>query len=188
MLLQNLKAEFPEQANKIDIIEEDSNIYLTNWCKKTRWRSLRAVVFLDPYGMQVEWSTIEAIAATKSIDMWYLFPNISRLLPSGGPPPQQWAEVLTRLLGTCRWENVFYPIQQSSTLFGNEEQQSKDASIYKIRDFLVNRLRSLFPGVARNPRIMRNSKGSPLFLLCFACANERGAPAALRIAQYLLKE
>lgn len=128
VLLQNLKVEFPSQADKISIIEEDSNNYLANWCKRTDWQHLRAVVFLDPYGMQVEWSTIEAIAATKSIDMWYLFSNISRLLPSGGPPPQQWAEVLTRVLGTSTWQDVFYPTQQSSTLFGNEEQQSKDAS------------------------------------------------------------
>jgi three-Cys-motif partner protein len=173
LLLQNLKAEFPDQANKISIIEEDSNIYLTDWCKKTKWKSLRAVVFLDPYGMQVEWSTIEAIAATKSIDMWYLFSNISRLLPSEGPPRQQWADVLTRVLGTTSWQDVFYPTQLSSTLFGNEEQQSKDASIYRIRDFLVTRLKTLFPGVAENPWIVRNSKGSPLFLLCFACANKR---------------
>ncbi len=41
------------------------------------------MVFLDPYGMQVEWSTIEALAATKAIDLWYLFPlgvGVARLL------------------------------------------------------------------------------------------------------------
>lgn len=31
-------------------------------------------MFLDPYGMQVDWATIEAIAKTKAIDLWILFP------------------------------------------------------------------------------------------------------------------
>ena len=34
------------------------------------WSSHRAVLFLDPYGMQVEWTTIEAIARTGAIDLW----------------------------------------------------------------------------------------------------------------------
>lgn len=40
------------------------------------WRSFRrrAVVFLDPFGMQVEWRTIERIGQTKAIDLWILFP------------------------------------------------------------------------------------------------------------------
>ena len=38
------------------------------------WSLHRAVLFLDPYGMQVEWATIEAVAKTKAIDLWLLFP------------------------------------------------------------------------------------------------------------------
>ena len=30
-------------------------------------------LFLDPYGMQVEWATIESIAHTQAIDLWLLF-------------------------------------------------------------------------------------------------------------------
>jgi len=32
-----------------------------------------------------------------------------------------------------------------------------------------------------------NSRNNPIFLLCFASANPKGAPTAVRIAQYLLK-
>jgi hypothetical protein len=42
---------------------------LKKWCKERNWQKERAVVYLDPYGMQVEWSTIEALAATKAIDL-----------------------------------------------------------------------------------------------------------------------
>ena len=46
----------------------NANLEIQNLCNKD-WRSRRAVLFLDPYGMQVEWKTIEAIAATKAIDL-----------------------------------------------------------------------------------------------------------------------
>ena len=35
--------------------------------------------------------------------------------------------------------------------------------------------------------MLRNSVNNPLYLLCFAVANERGQPIALRIAHHLLK-
>ncbi len=39
---------------------------LQAFCAKRNWKKCRAVVFLDPFGNQVEWKTIEAIARTKS--------------------------------------------------------------------------------------------------------------------------
>jgi three-Cys-motif partner protein len=66
------------------------------------WTSRRAVLFLDPYGMQVEWRTIEAIAATKAIDLWLLFPlgiGVNRLLTKSGDIPESWRNRLNLLLG-----------------------------------------------------------------------------------------
>jgi three-Cys-motif partner protein len=59
---------------RCDFRPGDANAILKAWCKERDWQKERAVVFLDPYGMQVDWSTIEALAATKAIDLWYLFP------------------------------------------------------------------------------------------------------------------
>lgn len=60
--LQQLKHDFPDK--QIEIVKEDANNYLTQWCAKQDWRYSRAVVFLDPYGMQVSWDLIEALAGT----------------------------------------------------------------------------------------------------------------------------
>ncbi|GAI54351.1 unnamed protein product, partial [marine sediment metagenome] len=52
-------------------------------CNNYKWQNNRAVLFLDPYGMQVNWETIKAIANTEAIDLWYLFPfgiGVNRLL------------------------------------------------------------------------------------------------------------
>jgi len=49
-------------------------------------------------------------------------------------------------------------------------------------------LRTIFPAVADNPRVLANSRNMPLFLLCFAAGNPapRAKEIALRIAQYIL--
>ena len=52
----------------------DANAALKTLCGRYQWRSERAVLFLDPFGMHVEWSTLEAIAKTGAVDVWYLFP------------------------------------------------------------------------------------------------------------------
>ena len=61
------------------------------------------MLFLDPYGMQVEWRTIEAIAKTEAIDLWLLFPlaiGVNRLLTKSGEIPESWRRRLNLLLGT----------------------------------------------------------------------------------------
>jgi hypothetical protein len=56
-----------------------------------------------------------------------------------------------------------------------------------IGEYFVERLREIFPGVAPHPGILRNSTNSPLFMLCFAAANDSGKRVALKIATHLLK-
>ena len=56
-----------------------------------------------------------------------------------------------------------------------------------IGKYFNQRLTSAFADVAPNPYTLRNSQGSPLFLLCFAAANPRAAKTAIKIAQDILK-
>lgn len=72
--LERLKQTYPAVADRISIRCADANEALLKFCKETDWNKCRAVVFLDPYGNQVKWTTIEAIAGTGGIDLWYLFP------------------------------------------------------------------------------------------------------------------
>lgn len=189
--LEALRQGFPQKANAIHIVREDANTYLKDWCRITDWRSTRAVVFLDPYGMQVEWSLIEAIAETQAIDLWLLFPlgvAVNRLLPRTGVPSEGWARALTRIFGTEDWHDAFYRHETKSTLFGEEEQTKKDADFARIGRFFVNRLKTVFCGVAENPLPLRNSTNVPLYLLCFASGNPRGAGTAVKIAQHILEK
>ncbi len=101
--LQALKSQFP--SRKITLLRGDANEQLKNWCLTTDWSKNRAVVFLDPFGMQVEWPLIDTIAKTQAIDLWLLFPLFAtiRLLVTHGKPPQNWGHRLTRTFGTAQW-------------------------------------------------------------------------------------
>lgn len=185
--LEALKAEFPHLAADIQIRQGDANTEIQDLCSK-EWRSHRAVLFLDPYGMQVEWKTIEAIAETKAIDLWLLFPlgiGVNRLLTKSGDIPDSWRRRLNLLLGTESWYDEFYRVERTRTLFGEADHVVK-ATTETIGRYFNERLKSVFPAVADEPRVLRNSANCPLFLLCFAAGNENGAPIALRIANHLL--
>lgn len=188
--LEDLKAEFPMLAERIVIRRGDANTEIQTLCSAD-WRSQRAVLFLDPYGMQVEWTTIEAIARTKAIDLWLLFPlgiGVNRLLTKSGDIPESWRRRLTLLLGTDDWFEEFYQVSATPTLFGNDQELVK-AKMDTIGRYFNNRLKGIFAGVASEPGVLRNSTNNPLFLLCFAVGNEgRGKEIALRIANHLLKE
>ncbi|CAN5847003.1 three-Cys-motif partner protein TcmP [soil metagenome] len=187
--LELLKEEFPDLAEDIEIRHGEANVQIQEMCAMD-WRARRAVLFLDPYGMQVEWATLEAIASTKAIDLWLLFPlgmGVNRLLTKSGDMPDSWRRRLNLLLGTEDWYHEFYTPVSSPTLFGEDEEQLVKASLDTIGRYFNNRLKTVFAGVAEEPGVLRNSVNNPLYLLCFAVANERGKPIALRIAHHLLK-
>jgi three-Cys-motif partner protein len=178
-------------GDKIDIRRGDANAELLKLIKQTDWKTHRAVVFLDPYGMQVDWTTIEAIAATEAIDLWLLFPigqAVMRLLLKGAKPPPKWSACLDRVLGTSDWKKKFYSSFIQPDLWGGETVTTyRHADWRVVTKFFVERLQSVFNQAHPKPAVLRNSNNTPLYLLCFAAANPKGAKIALKIANHLLK-
>lgn len=185
--LEALKSEFPHLADRISTHQADANEHLQK-IYRLDWSAHRAVVFLDPYGMQVDWATIAAVARTRSIDLWILFPlgqAVNRMLPRHGELPKGWQDRLDRFLGTPEWRDRLYKRRKETDLSGETETVEK-ASIEAIGEFFIERLASVFAGVADKPAILRNSTGCPPYLLCFACGNPRAKGPALGIADYIL--
>ncbi len=188
--LEALKEEFPDLANDISVHQGDANQEIQDLCSSD-WSSHRAVLFLDPYGMQVEWATIEAIAKTEAIDLWLLFPlgiAVNRLLTKSGDIPESWEKRLNLLFGTEDWYDEFYDKQTTTDLFGNEQERVDKVERETIGRYYNNRLKDVFAGVVDEPGVLRNSVNNPLYHLCFAAGNERARKIALRIAKHLLKE
>ena len=187
--LTALKAEFPDRADRIHVVNRDANSFLMEFFKKD-WTNNRAVLFLDPFGMQVGWNTLAAAAATKAVDVWYLFPigvAVIRLLKRDGKTiDPKWRRRLDDIFGTGAWFDHFYQQRTELSLFGPEVRTERHGSFDDIKDFFLGRLRTIFPGVASNPLYLTTSQGRPLYLLSFACANPNAVDAALDIAEDIL--
>jgi three-Cys-motif partner protein len=180
--------DFASLLPRCDFKNDDANTVLCAWCNERDWKKERAVVFLDPYGMQVEWSTIEALAGTKAIDLWYLFPlGVARLLKRDGNIDESWQKRLDLLFGTSEWRSRFYQTRTTQDLFGDREEVERNATVENIQGFIQERLATCFAKVA-DGLVLRNSRSSPLYSLCFAAANERGAATALKVAQSILSD
>lgn len=183
-----IENDFPELKEHCEIRGGNANEEITKWCQKRNWSKERAVVFLDPYGMQVDWNTVQTLASTKGVDLWYLFPNIARLLPRDGNIPNTWSKRLTSLFGTDLWQEKFLPTVKQVDLFGDTESIERRVSEIAVGEFIMERLETCFGKQVAKYLILRNSKTSPLYYLCFAASNEKGSASALRIANDILKE
>ncbi len=193
--LRKLKARFEDR--NVQIVPQDSNRFLQEWCHSMNWQHSRAVVFLDPYGMAVDWETIEALAATKAIELWVLLPvgqAINRMLTRQRIPDGAWPVKLTRFFGTDAWKDSFYRANQQSqqqlSLLPTDDAQmgfEKTATFESIGSFFSERLSTVFEEVAESSLVLFNSKNVPLYQLFFAAANPRGAPTAVKIANHILR-
>ncbi len=186
--LKKLQQQHPRVSDSIEVFEGDANKFIPSYCAKENWENTRAVMFLDPFATQVDWQSIVAVAQTKSIDIWILFPlmAVNRLLARDAE--RAFFESLTRIFGTDQWFQAFYQKQRVQDIFGKPmEVVAKACNFETIGQFYQKRLRTIFgAGVADTTKVLCNSHGSPLFQLFFAAGNPKGAPIAVRIANYLL--
>ena len=184
--LKALREKYSEKL--IKVVNDDANRYLIKFCNETDWNMTRALVFLDPYGMQVEWKLLEKLAETKAVDCWILFPlgvAVNRLLKKDGNIDEVRRQRLNRLFGTKDWYERFYQEKTEKTLFGENSRIKKTSSIAEIGKYFRERLQSIFAGVSQY-KLLRNSRNSPIYMLIFAVANPDAVGPALRIANYIL--
>lgn len=159
----------------------ECNAYLKQMLARVNWKKWRAVVFLDPFGMQVPWGTIAALAETRAIEVFLNFPvgmSIQRLLKRNGQFSDKERRRLDNYFGDPSWFDVVYP--SSAGLFGQIQLKAVDAE-ERLVEWYRGRLKSAF-GFAPRPHLIRNSHGGHLYFLVFAGPNENGA----KIAAYVL--
>lgn len=170
----------PDRAS---VIVGDANIHVLDFCDRMGEFD-RAVVFLDPFALEVTWDTVAAIAETQKCDTWILFPisAIRRMLPLHDEPTVENIAHLTRVFGDASWRSVYDQPTQPS-LLGTPES---DSGIEQIARIYAERLRSVFVRVVGRGGVLLNSRRSPLFVFVCAVANERGATAANRIATHII--
>lgn len=179
-------------AKEIRIYQRNANQFVPEFCA-TLGRSDRAVLFLDPYSTQLDWSTLKVVADSGKVDLWLLFPIsvILRMTPRDRVIPE-WKTTLNRLLGTDEWESTLYkPIKAApmDDLFDSPDSISTSQRVNtdELECWVTTRLKELFHYVAQ-PVPLRNN-GKLLFLFYFAVSNRKEAAWRLadRAASHIIK-
>jgi three-Cys-motif partner protein len=151
-------------------------------------RGDRLVVFLDPFGTQVKWTTLQYLASMQAVDVLYLFPVFAlyRQAPRKAAAMDRFkAAALTRMLGDEEeWRKGLYKPSPQGSLFGEPASEERDMSVQEMVDFVEARFKTLFPVVLK-PLVLRQTRtdgkqGPVLFALFFAMSNK--APKAIGLA------
>ncbi len=178
--LKGLKVEYA-LTRDVTVRGGDANAALQSWLASgIDWQHYRAVVFLDPFGMQVPWSTIEALAKTKAIEIIINFPlgmAIQRLLTKSGDIPQDWQVSLDAFFGSKDWHTLVY--ESKADLFG-PTRSKVSASGMKLLEWYRSRLRGIFGNVS-TARLVKNTRGNPLYYLIWAGPHKKGLVGAEHI-------
>lgn len=187
--IKNLEAKLKEYNlvnNQCHFINDDVNNQLMNLLNILDKKSA-ALVLLDPFGMQVNWSSIESLAG-KRIDLWTLLPSgiiINRLLDNKGK--LIFSSKLESFFGLRIDEikNQFYKIENNQTFFKIEKKIKKvDDSINKIAQLYIFKLKKIFKYVTESPLVLYNDKNVAIYHFIFASNNK----TAYKIAKYIIEE
>lgn len=173
-----------DKSRRAIIRHGDANSEIARICEDTNWRKTRGVLFLDPFGHEVEWATLQHIARTTKLDIWYLFPlsGVYRNAPIDKHKlTADKRAAISRILGTPDWEAAFYsavPHAQSNLFAVPEEAAHRTINVDGIEAFVKSRLETVFP-VVLGPKRLLGPRRAPLFSLFFAMSNESEKAAAL---------
>jgi len=197
--LKRLAAKY--SARRIIPTKGDANDVVRRFCGNLGWhvpkrgrRGIRGVIFLDPYGMEVSWQTVEAIAKTRALDCWYFFP-LSGLYRNAPHDPTKLDSIkqanLDRVLGATDWRERWYEHDiQPADIFETRVNAVRRADVDAIEAYVKQRLETVFEGGVLDPIRLHHRNRAPLASLFFAVSNPSRAAArlAMKIASHILNE
>ena len=195
--LMESKAQHPDRL--IDVEQVDANAFLASLSGQSfRPRpsdraqvDWRGVLFVDPFGTGLEWTTVEHIAALHRMDMWLLVPvgAIGRRLPLLRNPDEvqpKWVDRLNIVFGGDHWREL-YSVSPQGDLFGHAPSES-EPGVDGLLKIYKDQLQRLFGDrFLPESRTLKNSRNSALFEFIFCAGHPKGAPVAKRIAKHLVE-
>jgi three-Cys-motif partner protein len=184
--LCELKKEF--SGREVDCRNRDANTELRDIFSSPPWSTQingrgkhRAVVFLDPYGMGVKWRTLEMLAETAAVDVWYLFPLnavVRQLARDIDAVDQNKMMALSEIFGTDDWRSELYQTQVSRDLFDLDQASTHRAVDQRqIESYAKKRLESIFTYVSDPLPLLTEGRNLQKFSLF--CASGSTSPYAI---------
>ena len=145
--IDTLRSNFDEMPHSASTRFQigDANAEITKICQDTDWKFKRGVVLLDPFGSQVSWETIETIANTQALDLWYLFPA---------------GVGVFRQIGADGTVDDTHPVRTEKVVTPESAAQ-----------FMIQRMKAVFQGGVLNEMIPLGQHAYPSYYLIFAWGN-----------------
>jgi three-Cys-motif partner protein len=139
------------------------------------------VAFLDPFGAKLEWASVQQLADTGLFEIVVNFGlnmAIQRMLPNSGVIPDAWRKTLDAYFGTTAWFNEVYC--EPSGLFGSTGLEKRADYPERLLELYRQRLKDAF-GHVSTPRLIRSTRGIPLYYLLWAGPHPKGLEGANHI-------
>lgn len=178
--LEEIARQRPEK--QIRCRHGDANEELRSILTSQPWSNLRgnqrAVIFLDPYGMNVAWETLRLIASTKRIDVWYLFPlqAVTRQLAADlGKVDLHKQDSLDGIFGTSNWRSELYATETVTDLFTTSTSTTRNVTQQQIEDYSRKRLGTLFRYVSPSLPLIVEGRGHLFSLFCLSNSGSENA-------------
>tara|TARA_R110002049_G_scaffold71857_12_gene184793 strand:+ start:274 stop:1176 length:903 start_codon:yes stop_codon:yes gene_type:complete len=191
-LRSRVESEFKHLQSRVTITQFDANKMLLHLCRNTDWKSTRAVVFIDPFGLQIKYETLVELASTKAVDLWYLVPVFAmyRQVRGDGAVLEDGGRSVDEAFGSDDWRHVVAIEEKGQMdLFGASQTVSKRAVDVKwFEKFAIDRLKLAFDGRVVDQVLPLGRNGLHEFSLIFAWANpSEKAELAAKLAKAVLK-
>jgi three-Cys-motif partner protein len=186
--LQKLKEKIGDNFKDKNIIYRpgDANDQISDLAKALKKKDLAALIFLDPFGMQIDWNSIAKLKGTRS-DVWILVPTgvvVNRLLDRAAK--LDFSDKLISFFGMTIEEIKahFYEERKVQTLFGEADITTKVSQpIEKIARLYAGRMKEIWKFVTEDPLVLMNRNGTPIFHFIFA-SNKK---SAIKIANQIIQ-
>lgn len=106
-------------------------------------------VFLDPFGLELEWKTVEKLSKKDRIDLLINFPvgAVCRSMNRSGA-----THTVTNCLGTAKWKKF---------------RESGRSLRIRLRDLYMEKMQQFFEHTS--PKLVYNQNNVPLYYLIYAC-------------------
>lgn len=159
------------------------------------WKSCRGVLFLDPYGTQVKFETLQRVAQFEALDTWILVPvsTISRFLPRAKEPgaiSPEWKRRLNQIYGDDSWHDLYRDSPQQE-LFKERPDRVRTPGVQGLISIYKAKLRTVFGSRFLEDSLeLKNSKNSVMYEMMFCCGSldDKAIGISHNIAKYLINE
>lgn len=181
-----------DKGSHVSVHQNDANLAIDTILSQIDWKRSRGVLFLDPYGMSVPWTTLVRVAGTRALDVWYLFP-LSAIYRQAANDfdkiDHAKMAALDAVLGTTSWREAFYQTEGQNSLLDAPARRVRVANPEDIAAYVQRRLAVVFTGWVSDPLFLRSSKGAPLFALfcCISNPADKAVVLSRKMASHILE-